>query len=1063
MNKSALEYAPRGWPVIQFNERAPRWDATHDFMAFLFDRKIYAIGATETPALCFSHVNAENCTVYPADPWGLGGVNDRHTHFTGALFEFNTVETLKFRRLDYFWRGQVCIVLDDVGETKEITGKDGVRRQITIKAPPVKPTAIIETKPNSQQWIYAFNRVETDRQLVASIIASAQDAEMCDPAAGGISRLSRLPDRKPHGKQNMARLIWADWSRRFDPEKLIELGFQVPKIEASNVSPLEFDLPIFTSVTTPAGSADLDDAIAKILNALGITGSSIIYGQSFRIGLAVGNAQIATDDAERALLAAAKQRTPDGARQAKNGLRDGISQARPVSPQMQAEIDAAKVALDNLLTTGQGRKVAAKAVKDFLTATMESHASAHDAATPLPAPFHALFTSTGIGKTHAIIDALRDVLTKNPEYYVAFAVPMHRLSEEIKARIRKVAKGLDVVIKRGPNVDNPEKPHEKMCRNLEEFEEHTELLLNVEKSLCDVCEFKTSCAYLDQRDQSGQIVIITHQKAQNKPLGQKQNGGRKLLALVVDESPAQDPSFRKINIQTLRNDYGKFSIAQSIDLDFYRSKLINLIEAAQVGPIGLADIRAAGITAADCGEAIKLEWARKIEDINDPRVINNKSLSRLAGNDGIWQRLLEYLNHADDHTAPLYRIEVTGDNSGLLVHKASSIHADYTDYPILQMDATGTASALTHFYGDHAKLAEITTAFTTAPMLEITQDFSAEFGTSWANPEKARDKRNAGIASDNAAKLAAHVNSAAKAEKVLLITNKATKAEVGPHLVENVKIDNFGNLRGVDEFGKLKRGFIVGRPMPWKGDMRKHCIAVLGRPPLGGFGTVNTVRAVTGANGVVDFIRATRAGYPDDAQATELLDQIVTAELIQMIGRLRAVNSEIPVKITIFGSTVLSLGQQILPVSQAITWLEQMRPCPFVMQAEAGPHIFTGKLAAMYYPALWSSPSAAQSALHRHSGGCPKCGFLKMQTSIDKNMTINAVSGPISKNANVYSNTLKDECIFRDLTIYGGKSNRGGQMFTTATGTPDTIAAQITKRIGKTVRLKPTTKQKELK
>ena len=334
-------------------------DAAADFVAHLVDRRVYEIGATETVALAATVTNATGQTVYPADPWGLGGIEDHHTHFTGALFEYNTPETVKFRRKNELWRGQIAIVLDDIGETKTIRNADGTTRTVTIKAPPVEPTAIIETKPGSRQYVYAFDRVETDARLIETIMASDIAAGMCDPGATGRSRLSRLPGRMPRGKTSTARLIWANWSRRFNPDVFIAKALQVAKVEGKNTD-VEYDLPVFSKETTATGNAQLDEAVAKILNAPGVTGSTEIYRQSFFIGQAIGNAQIAKRDAEAALTGAAQRRTKDGPRQAKNGLRDGIAHARPVDPHLQAGIDRMKAALDARLSLEEARADSAR-------------------------------------------------------------------------------------------------------------------------------------------------------------------------------------------------------------------------------------------------------------------------------------------------------------------------------------------------------------------------------------------------------------------------------------------------------------------------------------------------------------------------------------------------------------------------------------------------------------------------------------------------------------------------------------------------------------------------------
>jgi len=283
-------------------------DAT-DFLANVFDRNIYDATATENLAVGLFDKRAH--------PWPFQALRDQDTHFSCALFEFNTPATVApnhFQRSKERWTGAIGVVLDDVGEVK-----DGV----LIKTPPVQPTAIIETKPGSFQWVYLFNRIERDPRLVETIQRSAIAGGLCDPAAGGITRITRLPGSLPAGKKHRAELIWADWTRRFNPDAIIEKAFQVARIEAPAV--LEYAAPNLSDDTSEQGKCALDAACRKIRSAGGDTGSSTINAQAFFIGRNVGAGLISLADAEAATISAAYERHPaDGVRQARNGLDAGI-------------------------------------------------------------------------------------------------------------------------------------------------------------------------------------------------------------------------------------------------------------------------------------------------------------------------------------------------------------------------------------------------------------------------------------------------------------------------------------------------------------------------------------------------------------------------------------------------------------------------------------------------------------------------------------------------------------------------------------------------------------------
>jgi len=193
------------------------------FLENVFDRDLYAASDTESLAIGLFDQKAK--------PWPLRTLHSADTYFSCALFESNTPD---FRRIKERWTGAIGVVLDDIGETKN---------GVLMKAPPVEPTAIIETKPGSCQWIYLFNGIERDPGVVDTIQRSAIAGEMCDPGAGSITRITRLPGSLPDGKEHKARIVWADWSRRFDPCSIIEDVFQVLRVEAQKIPARPANMP----------------------------------------------------------------------------------------------------------------------------------------------------------------------------------------------------------------------------------------------------------------------------------------------------------------------------------------------------------------------------------------------------------------------------------------------------------------------------------------------------------------------------------------------------------------------------------------------------------------------------------------------------------------------------------------------------------------------------------------------------------------------------------------------------------------------------------------------------
>jgi len=460
------------------------------FLENLFDRKLYKAKATESLAVGLFDKRAK--------PWPLHGLHDQDTHFSCGLFEWNTPTTAKvFRRTKERWTGAIGFVLDDIGEVKNGT---------LIKAPPVEPTAIIETKPGSFQWIYLFNRIERDPTVIEAIQRSAITGGMCDPGAGNITRITRLPGSMPAGKVHQARLVWADWTRRFNAAAIIDKALQVPRIEALKAQ--EHAAPKLSDETSEAGKGTLETACYKMRNAEGVTGSSIINAQSFFIGQSVGAGLVALADAEVALFAAAHDRHPaDGVRQAKNGLQSGI--LKPLARQANGRFagSGATPLTDREAPCApvfQDIQTARDHIGDTLRGFVKRAQEYDDLEGGTP-PVMALAATPGAGKTGAALRELAgadlsrlpgDVVFHSPT--LALAEQAARDYEEISGKPAHVTRGRSAKI---PGTEN------RMCQRYDLAERVARAGLIVKATLCEAtdslgrkhrCPHFRGCTYLEQ-------------------------------------------------------------------------------------------------------------------------------------------------------------------------------------------------------------------------------------------------------------------------------------------------------------------------------------------------------------------------------------------------------------------------------------------------------------------------------------------------------------------------------------------------------------------------------------
>lgn len=510
---------------------APPAQDPQRFLESAFDRKFYAATATENLAVGLFDKRAR--------PWPYEAVQAHHTHFSCALFEWNTPASVNdFRRTKDRWTGAIGIALDDIGE---------VKNGVLIKAPPVEPTAIIETKPGSFQYVYLFNEIERDRTLIDAIQRSAIAAGMCDAGAGNITRITRLPNSLPEGKTHRAKLVWADWTRRFNSKVFIEKALQVARVEAP--APQEYAAPNLSYETSEAGQGTLEAACHKIRNVGGVTGSGTINTQAFFVGQNVGAGLIALADAEAALFAAAYARHPaDGIRQAKNGLKAGT--LKPLARQANGRFTGqGAVRLDDAEQDGPDFKevdAARKEIRTKLDAFIQQaldYTDFHDPDEPAPTiPIMALAATPGAGKTGAALASLgaADISTLSGD--VVFYSPTLALSEQAAADFEEIT-GKTAHVTRGrsakiPGTDTP------MCARSELAEKVGQLGLNVRATLCESkdslgllhrCPHFHGCAHVEQWAELPKTPVVRFESTAYFEIG-FDGSGRETGMRVVDET-----------------------------------------------------------------------------------------------------------------------------------------------------------------------------------------------------------------------------------------------------------------------------------------------------------------------------------------------------------------------------------------------------------------------------------------------------------------------------------------------------------------------------------------------
>ncbi len=128
-------------------------------------------------------------------------VPDGVTHASIALQSLLPSQTSRIAN----WLYGASFVLDDVGETK-VNEKTG--ELFTVPRPTLKPAAVVETKPGSQQWWYSFEEPTADQDFFERAVRGFCLNGLTDPGANNIVRWDRLPGSQPPGKPATARLLY---------------------------------------------------------------------------------------------------------------------------------------------------------------------------------------------------------------------------------------------------------------------------------------------------------------------------------------------------------------------------------------------------------------------------------------------------------------------------------------------------------------------------------------------------------------------------------------------------------------------------------------------------------------------------------------------------------------------------------------------------------------------------------------------------------------------------------------------------------------------------------------
>ncbi|MDO9713769.1 hypothetical protein Q7A36_36000, partial [Paracraurococcus sp. LOR1-02] len=581
---------------------------------------------------------------------------------------------------------------------------------------------------------------------------------------------------------------------------------------------------------------------------------------------------------------------------------------------------------------------------------------------------------------------------------ILFTVPTHKLGAEVIDRLdeiidRLAALGLRVAPWRGRGAKIDPKASDdspRMCSNLSAVQDAIDALQDVEEAVCGKgdgprCPFSGTCAYQQQKAAAAtaDVVVAPHEVM----LGSLPAGiGRGFALVIADEGWLQDgvEPGRVLIAETLnasevehpvprRDDPRKRDDEATNDLHVLRRKMAAAVEAAPDGYLTRAALLAAGLTAAGCTMANKLEWQRKVKDAMRPGMspeARREAKRRCAGNAAIprlsalWKAAAALLEGGDEATGRIelaIRDTAEGRQRVILLHTMREVAEAVTDLPMLLLDATLPADLLRHRLPRLELLAEVRAA---APHMRVHQVLGGFGKTSIVpHPETSEDESRR---FNRIAELRDFIALRTGGARTLVVTYEGLE----PHFADlpGVETAHFNDIAGRDEWGPqlgrpgVRYLFVIGRPLPAPEDTRRLAAALTGRPvPAGQLARVTrgaTMRDGTGAGVPV------RAYADPDLEAVRAA--ICDAELVQVIGRGRGINRTAADPLEVY----LLAGDVLAPVPLAtLTRWEDVAPGPVECMAARGVVLASATDAARAYPDLFPTAEAAKKALQR-SGCC---------------------------------------------------------------------------------------------
>lgn len=542
---------------------------------------------------------------------------------------------------------------------------------------------------------------------------------------------------------------------------------------------------------------------------------------------------------------------------------------------------------------------------------------------PVP-PAHLANATMGAGKSR-ITRRHGGELLADQDAAVTFGLPLHRLTSEQAADF-KAETGLDAAIWRGMDQPDPERDDGKgMCLEPELSEAARNAGASM-SAICKVCPSRNDCGYKRQASTVRRIWFMPH----NLLFHPKPQAVPAPAALVIDEKFHDAGMAENIRLAASTLDGDLMDVPHAGDRDLlreYRGMLLAALKTAGAtaqapekrARLTRTHLAAVGLTADMADQARAIEWKRKpAPKLSGDVADMARQLRELGGLftpkvPTLW-KLVEALLRGDHDTGTNIEIEADaalqgGDGRGLLVwmHHRLDVHESWR-VPTLILDGTAKPEIVRHWFPDLVARPDI---HIEAPHQKVTW-VRASFSKARLVPTEGAGERRNQARRNNLEDLRRYIEvqaaryrgQAARGLDVLVVVNKAVEELLkAGRLPPNVAVEHYNNLRGSNDYEKVRAVIVVGRTLPDAATIHRQAERMAGCP-------------LDQADPLVKAVRWS----------------ICEAELLQVIARGRGIR-----RTEANPLDVLILGDVRLPLKiDTVTGWEAAQPTPIELMAARG-------------------------------------------------------------------------------------------------------------------------------